>query len=273
MTKLLTREKSFMIITADIHSHTTYSDGKNSPREMICAAIDKGLKTFGITDHAHMITPVTWMMPYDKTDEYISVINDLKIEFKDRIKVLCGIEYDYISDIDLYNYDYVIGSVHYIEKDGNYYSIDHTKDCMTDAIRDHFGGNPYHYCEQYFAQLSSLASNPNISIIGHFDLVEKYNESGIIFDRNDSRYIKAAVAAMEKLNSAGKVFEINTGAMSRVGRSVPYPSEYLLRTLKEMGGKIIFSSDAHSSSTIAFAFDRVVDLVERCGFSDYERLC
>lgn len=77
---------------------------------------------------------------------------------------------------------------------------------------------------------------------------------------------------MEKLNSAGKIFEINTGAMFRVGKSVPYPSEYLLRALCEMHGKIIFSSDAHSKEAVAFAFDRACALAEKCGFSDFERI-
>ena len=76
---------------------------------------------------------------------------------------------------------------------------------------------------------------------------------------------------MEKLHSAGKIFEINTGAMFRVGRSSPYPSEYLLRTLNEMHGKIIFSSDAHSTEAIAFAFDRASALAEKCGFSNFDR--
>lgn len=75
---------------------------------------------------------------------------------------------------------------------------------------------------------------------------------------------------MEKLNDAGKIFEINTGAMFRVGRSVPYPSEYLLRALSEMHGRIVFSSDAHSTDAIAFAFDRASALAEKCGFSDFD---
>ncbi len=261
-----------MNVTADIHTHTSFSDGKFSPREMLCAAIDKGLDTYGFSDHAHMRAVAHWMMSGVKTDDYISEINSLKAEFADKIRVLCGIEHDIFSDIELSPFDYVIGSVHFVDSGENLLAVDATKADFINAVNGYFGGDPYAFCARYFELLEMHAENPFVKIVGHFDLVEKFNDGGSIFDSRDKRYLRSALRAMEKLNSAGKIFEINTGAMFRVGKSVPYPSEYLLRTLCEMHGKIIFSSDAHTKEAIAFAFDIASALAEKCGFSDFERI-
>lgn len=259
-----------MNITADIHTHTSFSDGKASPREMLSAAIAKGLDTYGFSDHAHMKVAAHWMMSGKKTDDYISEITALKTEFSDKIRILCGIEHDIFSDIELSPFDYVIGSVHYVDAGEEFLPVDATKADFINAVNNYFCGDPYAFCARYFNLLEKHAENPFVKIVGHFDLVEKFNDDGSIFDRCDKRYTDPALQAMEKLNSVGKIFEINTGAMFRVGRSVPYPSEYLLRTLCEMHGKIIFSSDAHSKDSIAFAFDRASELAEKCGFSDFE---
>ena len=82
------------------------------------------------------------------------------------------------------------------------------------------------------------------------------------------RYRKAALSAMEKLVRAGKIFEVNTGAISRGYRTTPYPSHELLGALHEMGGKITVSADAHHVSGVVCAFDQAEALVRRCGFKD-----
>ena len=66
---------------------------------------------------------------------------------------------------------------------------------------------------------------------------------------------------------AGKIFEINTGAISRGHRTTPYPDKVLLGALREMGGKITISADAHHVSGVACAFDRAQALARSCGYT------
>ena len=73
---------------------------------------------------------------------------------------------------------------------------------------------------------------------------------------------------MERLNAAGKIFEINTGAISRGYRSTPYPAPELLRHLYAIGGRITVSSDAHSAAAICCAFDKAEALAQSCGFTE-----
>ena len=116
--------------------------------------------------------------------------------------------------------------------------------------------------------MSSLADFPEISIVGHFDLPTKFNERKLLYDAASPAYRDAAYAAMEKLNAAGKIFEINSGAISRGWRTAPYPSEELLCHLHSLGGRILISSDAHSADAMTCAFDRCEALAKSCGFTE-----
>ena len=113
-----------------------------------------------------------------------------------------------------------------------------------------------------------MAAFPEISIVGHFDLLTKYNERAPLYDETSKTYRDAAFAALETLSAAGKIFEINSGAISRGWRTTPYPAPELLRHLCELGGRICVSSDAHSANAIACAFDRCEALARETGFRE-----
>ncbi|MBO5496955.1 MAG: hypothetical protein J5967_06075, partial [Oscillospiraceae bacterium] len=89
-----------------------------------------------------------------------------------------------------------------------------------------------------------------------------------LYDAAARAYRDAAFAAMEALNRAGKIFEINTGAMSRGWRSAPYPAPELLKHLSALGGRICVSSDAHRAEHVAFGFDEAEALAASCGFTE-----
>ena len=120
----------------------------------------------------------------------------------------------------------------------------------------------------YYAQCAQLADIAQADIVGHFDLLTKFDERHRLYDRGSKVYRDAAFAAIERLNAAGKIFEINTGAISRGYRSTPYPAPELLRHLKAIGGRITVSSDAHSAAAICCAFDKAEALAQSCGFTE-----
>ncbi|MBQ9511097.1 MAG: histidinol-phosphatase [Clostridia bacterium] len=258
-----------MLKKYDLHTHTFFSDGKFSPEEMILSAIDHGFAAIGITDHAYAGDEVSWWMSKEKTKEYISLIPQLKEKYKDKITVLLGTEFDAFSLGSLDPYDYVIGSVHFVEKNGKWWPIDSTKEEQAEGINA-FGGDPYAFCKEYYRLLKKFADVPKIKIVGHFDLLEKFNENNDVFDRTDTRYLDCALDALHTLNAAGKAFEINTGAMFRVGRSTPYPNEIILKELARIGGRICFGSDAHSTKAVGFNFDVAAALCEKYGLKTLE---
>ena len=115
--------------------------------------------------------------------------------------------------------------------------------------------------------MGSLAEIGEVDIVGHFDLLTKFDEPECIYDVHSARYRDAARFAMERLVNAGKIFEINTGAVSRGYRTTFYPSEDLLRDLFSLGGKICLSSDSHSVKTLGFQRDKAKACAVAAGFN------
>ncbi len=104
------------------------------------------------------------------------------------------------------------------------------------------------------------------TILGHIDLITKFNERGAFFDEAAPRYRAAALAALHAADPGQTLLEINTGAMSRGYRTAPYPALFLLKEWRAMGGRIILTADAHSASAIAYGYDRAAELARAAGF-------
>ncbi len=242
------------LIKRDLHTHTSFSDGADTPEEMILAAIGKGMSEIGISDHSYLSFDSGYTMQADAEEDYKTEILHLKEKYKDKISVRLGIEQDYYSDCPAFGYEYIIGSVHYVKKDGIFYSVDDTPEIMKKAA-EAFGGDYYALAENYFEAVSDVVNRTKCDIIGHFDLVSKFNERYGMFDENDPRYIKAWQAAADRLIESGKPFEINTGAISRGWKTDAYPSEAMRKYIREHGGSFILSSDSHKKETIMYAFD------------------
>lgn len=260
-----------MLQNYDFHTHSVYDDGKNTPEEMILSAISRGFSAIGLSGHAYTDN-CGWCMSRAGTDRFISEINALKIKYDGKIKVMLGTEYDLFSSCSLSPYDYAIGSVHYIETAHGRFPVDSSRELLSETVNRYFSGDIYAYCEKYYSEIALFAECPEINIIGHFDLVEKFNENGVLFDSDNVRYRTAALGALRTLCSAGKIFEINTGAMFRCNRSVPYPAEFLLAELSGLGGRVVLSSDAHTAEAIGYNFDIASALAYKYGFPDHVAL-
>ena len=235
----------------DLHMHTVFSDGKNTPEEMVEEAIRLGLDTVGISDHSHL-DPCG--MTLEAGAEYRSELACLKKKYAGRIRVLCGLERDFISD-DFGDYDYVIGSVHLLTMpDGHHVSVDWTAEKQREGVKKYFDGDWYAFAESYYATVARVAEVTKCDIIGHFDLITKFIEQDPCFDVRHPRYVKAWQAAADKLLKTGKPFEINTGAISRGYRTEPYPAKDIRNYIREHGGMMILSSDSHQKDTIAYRF-------------------
>lgn len=242
----------------DLHMHTVYSDGVDTPEEMIRAAMARGLDCVGISDHSHAEHDECGMSP-EGSAAYRKEMAELKRKYAGEIRVLCGLERDYWSD-DFAEYDYVIGSVHQIRMpDGHHFSVDWTRENLAAEVRKYFSGDWYAMAEAYYDLTGRVAEVTKCDIIGHFDLVTKFNEGNALFDTAAPRYVRAWQRAADRLLQSGKPFEVNTGAMSRGYRTEPYPSREIRDYLRARGGKLILASDSHRKETIAYRFEDYLD--------------
>ena len=251
----------------NLHSHTTYCDGANSAEEMVLAAIEKGFDVFGFSGHSYLKFDDTWCMSKENTEKYYEEIHALKEKYKDKITILCGIEQDYMSNTPVDQYDYVIGSVHVIPKNGEYISVDYSAESLIDNINKHYDGDALALAEDYYDMVSNLHKKTKCHIVGHFDLITKFNEQTPIFDTSHPRYKQASEKALIKLVEAGLIFEANTGAISRGYRTTPYPSKDLLLKIRELGGKVIISSDTHSVHTVDAGYDDASFMLKSLGLT------
>lgn len=254
---------------SNCHTHTTYCDGKNTAREMVETAIEKGFVSLGFSGHSPMKDKNDWTMSVEDTKKYIAEINSLKEEYKDKIDILCGIELDNDYDgIKSDDFDYVIGSVHQLKRNGIAYDVDYTAEHLKKAVDEFFGGSFNEMCKAYFGSLADFVASTKVDVVGHIDLITKFNLDTPLFDEADAEYRSYAFDAVDRILSAKPdvLFEVNTGAMFRVGKKEPYPAEFILRHIYEKGGKVTLTSDSHSVDSIDFAFDEAVRFIEKCGF-------
>ncbi len=256
----------------NLHTHTSFCDGKDTPEEIVREAIRQGLQTLGFSGHSYTAFDADYCMSPESTQAYCEEIERLKNVYGEQIRILRGIEQDLYSEEQARSFDYVIGSVHYVLRDGIYHSVDLSAEDVQRNVRESFGGDFYKYAAAYYEAVAQLPKKTNCDIIGHFDLIEKFNEGDRMFATDDYRYRRPMMDALDELLRRDVIFEINTGAMSRGYRSLPYPSPYVLRRIAEKRGRVVLSSDAHTRESLTFAFEDAVRYARSCGIGGFSVL-
>lgn len=250
---------------SNLHTHTCFCDGKDSPEQIVRAAIDGGMEVIGFSGHSYTAFETSYCMTPHGTQEYREEILRLRSLYGDRIGILLGLEQDLYSDAPADTYDYLIGSAHFVLVNGEYCAVDDTREIQLDTVRRHFGGSFYRYAKAYYETVAEVADKTACDIVGHFDLITKFNGDGSLFDESDPQYIRYAIDALDALLEKDVIFEINTGASSRGYRRAPYPAPILLRRIGEKRGRITFSSDAHSASHLMHGFYEAMGIARASG--------
>ncbi len=255
------------MFTSDCHVHTTYCDGASTPSQIALAALDLGIQTLGFSGHGRTAFDLSYCMSEAGETGYVRELQKLSAQYKDRLEILIGIERDYYGEEPGYDYDFVIGSVHYIKTEAGFLPVDESAAMLDGIAADFFGGDWDSLAEEYFRTVAQVADKTECDIVGHFDLITKFNERAPRFDEIGKRYLDAAVGAVKELCRRDVVFEVNTGAISRGYRTAPYPSPAILRAIRENGGRVILSSDSHSADTLCAYFDRAAAACAAAGFT------
>ena len=254
------------MILKDFHIHTTFCDGKNSPEEMVLKAIELKMQELGFSAHSYTFFDESYCMQNKNIQKYKDEILSLKEKYKDKIKIYCGIEMDFFSDMDTSDFDYTIGSVHYLKVNDKYYTVDSCKEKFVNLVNECYNGDFYACVEDYFDTVSKVAEKLNPKIIGHFDLITKYNEGYKLFDEKNPRYVSSYKKAIDKLVKYNIPFEINMGGMSKGYKTHAYPSYDILKYIFEKGGKVVLSSDAHTKDALLYKFDEYEKIANQIGF-------
>ncbi|MDF2718060.1 MAG: polX [Paenibacillus sp.] len=222
----------------DLHMHSNYSDGKNTPEEMIEAAIGIGYEAMAITDHVWKSSP--WV------PAYAAHLHSLKQKYRHQIQLYSGIEAKVVSldgDIDADPsfdslVDLVLGSIHRIPKPDGYYS-------KADGDRLPRRVIVENWLEAFYGMLA----NPRVDIIAHplselkgFGLREEELPMAEITDR---------------IADSGKILELNVRYNT--------PDQSVIRLSAHKGTAFLISSDSHTVQDL-IANSRLVKEITSKGF-------
>ena len=250
-----------MKIMSNMHTHSTFSDGKNAPRDIIEAAIEKGFCAIGLSDHSYTHFDDSYCLPPTRYGEYRNTVRQLQKEYEGKIKVLLGLEQDAFSEpLVKEDFDYFICGVHYVKANGVYYPIDLSAKATKEAIDVGFGGDQIAFSRAYYEDVVKCVSLKPL-FLAHFDLITKHR----VPDESDPRYISLALEALDAVMETGTPIEVNTGAMARGVTDWPYPAEFLMRRIAEKNGLVTLGSDCHDCTKLDYAFDVAVDALRRNG--------
>ncbi len=256
-----------MAYKQNLHIHTTYADGKDAPEEMVLTAISRGFDSIGFSEHSYMhFSDYPHQMRPEQTPIYKAEIAALKEKYLEQIDIFCGLEFEMFSDIPTDGFDYLIGSLHYLDFDGQILGFDRGLGETLAYVREHFGGDGLGFAKKYFETLCQLPEKRDFDIIAHFDLITKNNEKGGFIDTSSREYLHAGFAAIHALKGKIPLFEVNTGAISRGYRTQPYPQMEFLREFCLCGYGAVITSDCHDKTYIDCYFEEAAEMLAQAGF-------
>lgn len=226
----------------------------------------KGIEHFGISEHAYHfyqtadILRNSWVDErrfYDM-DDYVRLFHEA---WRDDIDVKMSIEMDYTPGkhkemekfIKSYDFDYVIGSVHWIDDFG----ID-----LAEYRHEWDKRDVFDVYRRYFDQIVTLAESNLFDIIGHLDLVKIFNH--VPNDENFllEQYDRAATA----LAASKTCVEISTAGLRKPTGKL-YPEKKLLQMCFDKKIPIVLSSDAHIPEHVGADFDQALQLAKEVGYT------
>jgi histidinol-phosphatase (PHP family) len=252
-------EKSRLMIDADLHTHTKYSHGKSTVREMFAAGKERGIALHGFSEHSPR--PEGYEYPSEYRAElirsypdYVRDVLELKAQYPNQ--VLLGMEMDWMeSEIDFvrtsvraYDFDYLIGSVHFVGTWGYDFTPDDWKDLSFDQRAAHY--------ESYFRALAGMAASGLFNIAAHPDLIKIFSIDAFrqwLTRRDGLDLVRDSLVA---IRDAGMSMEISSAGLRKPCREI-YPGPEIMRLAADLRAPVVFGSDAHQPADMGFAFDEL----------------
>ncbi|MDE6740195.1 MAG: histidinol-phosphatase HisJ family protein [Lachnospiraceae bacterium] len=258
---------------ADYHVHTEFSDDSVYPMEQVIKdAIAMQMDEICFTDHVDYGIKDDWDGPHPieyRGSEplanvnyplYFTKIRELQRIYGTQINIKAGLEFgvqshtipQYEALFARYPFDFIILSIHQVE-DREFWTQDFQK-----------GKSQKEYNERYYEEMLNVINTyQNYSVLGHLDLIIRYDTYGVY------PFEKVEPVISEILRTIirnGKGLELNT-SYHRYGLQDTTPSVDILKLYRKMGGEIItIGSDSHKPEHLGAHIDEAKHLLKNLGF-------
>jgi histidinol-phosphatase (PHP family) len=230
------------------------------------AADEQGIAELGVSEHIYRFTQALelWRHPFwegQATDDL-----DAYCDFVRTTDLRLGIEADYIrgaedrtaSLLEARDFDYVVGSVHFL---GDLGAVDDSRYDVWESI-----GDPDELWRTYFEWVAEVARSGLFDILGHPDLVKLWGDARPAPQRDPRHHYEPLVEAVAE---SGIAVEISTAGLRKNVEEM-YPAPALAEMLVEAGAEFALSSDAHAPDQVGFAYDRALEFLAEIGV---DRIC
>lgn len=260
------------MIRFDTHLHTAYStDSDTDVMVQIKKAEQLGLEGICITDHMdYDFPPEALEHPVDgipfcfDVDTYWEDLQQTQSKVK--ITLLRGVECGLQATESVIEknenlvshkaWDYVIGSLHLVEKRDPYYPS-----FWADR-------NPVHCIEEYFnSMLENIQRFSDFDALGHMDYVVRYAPQSFCYEVK--QYMDVIDAILQLLIKKDIALEVNTSGWKTTGRC-QNPHFDILRHYVSLGGELLtIGSDAHTPEYISYRFSDLPAILKKAGLRQY----
>lgn len=250
----------------DYHLHTKMcGHATGEMEEYLAAASKRGLTEIGFADHLPLYflpshkTLSGYAMQMDELPVYVAAVRHLQGMNKS-VNIKLGVEADFVPGYErelanllrAHPFDYVLGSVHFI--DG--WSFDNQEE-----IEQYNRWDIGELYEKYFSLVRQAALSGLFDIMAHPDLIKKFNFSPP----------KSLVSLYEEtarvFKQAGVCVEVSTAGLRYPAKEI-YPSPNFLKVAFRYGVPVTLGSDAHHPDQVGAGFSQALALVKEVGYKE-----
>ncbi|HYJ21990.1 MAG TPA: histidinol-phosphatase [Solirubrobacterales bacterium] len=239
-----------------------YFTAENVERYLAAAAA-AGVEELGVSEHIYRFRQALdiWRHPLWESNGHDDI--DAYCEFVRATPLKLGVECDFVPGreertremLEARDFDYVVGSVHFIGDD----AVDHPGWDVWEG-----SGDPDEVWRRYFEALAECARSGLFDILAHPDLVKVWGGARPLPERDLRHFYEPAVAAIAE---SGIAVEVSTAGLRKpVGEL--YPARGFAEMCVEAGAPFALSSDAHLPEQVGFAYDRAVDFLDSLGVGE-----
>ena len=247
----------------DYHVHTPLcGHAHGEPAEYVEQALKMGLSEIGFSDHAPLVAyqDSRYTMREDELPRYHAMIEAVQKKYP-KFSIKLGLEADFIPGFEAktramlagYPYDFVIGSIHFIDNWAFDDPDQHVRWKDKDINRVY---------RDYYELLRQSAASGLFDIMGHVDLVKKFGHRA---SEDLSEDIQETAKVFKK---SGVTVEINTSGLRKPVKEI-YPSLDVLKIYQKAGVPITFSSDSHEPLDVGRDYDKASALAKAAGYGEY----